>query len=442
LEFIKLPLIGLSEESAIVSEYYVNIGDFIEEGDNIFSVETGKTTYDVPAEIEGYVLDILEDEGTEVLIGAPLLVVGEKDEKYTRNDNSLNEKNNNEISKENSIRVENSQKQELISEEMSIPSGSFSEPKNEGYSKHGSSGLSPRARKLADKHDIDVSTIIPTGPNGVIIEKDVQTYLDERMKHRAKYASVSESTYQNGKLKNKEDDYAEDITYSDYPLTTIRRTIASNLQKATQEMAMASMVSSFDATQIMTLRKQFKQSEDPSISGIGIGDMIYYAIAKTIVNYPEFNSNFLAEQGVVRSFDHVHMGIAVDTPRGLMVPTIFNADLLSLKELSNKVRMLADDCREGNIDPKLLQGASLTVSNMGAAGADVFAPIVNPPQVIIVGIARLKYAVRLNKNEEFEFYPSIPIGATIDHRVVDGSPTGRFLMDVSKKLENFTELLV
>ena len=143
----------------------------------------------------------------------------------------------------------------------------------------------------------------------------------------------------------------------------------------------------------------------------------------------------------IRQFDHVHLGIAVDTENGLMVPTVFNADLLRLHELSAKVKELAAACRAGTISPSLLTGASITVSNMGPAGAETVTPIVNPPQVAIVGICRTDYRVRPDGKGGFDIYQAMPLALTIDHRVSDGTPAGSFMADICYHLEHFTELL-
>ena len=169
------------------------------------------------------------------------------------------------------------------------------------------------------------------------------------------------------------------------------------------------MTTSFDATGILALRKKFKASNDPVIQGIGLGDMVYYAVTRVVKDFPFFNAHIIKDTYIVREFDHVQLGVAVDTPKGLLVPVVRNADLLTLGELSQEIKRLSGQCRDGNIDPALLQGASITVSNMGNAAAETFIPIVNPPQVAIVGICRIDYRVRESKDGGIELYKAMPL---------------------------------
>ena len=143
----------------------------------------------------------------------------------------------------------------------------------------------------------------------------------------------------------------------------------------------------------------------------------------------------------IRKFNHVNLGVAVDTPRGLMVPTIVHADEMSLLEISKAVKELAAECREGNISPDKLSGASFTVSNLGSFGIESFTPVINPPQTGILGVCGTVDRVRKGADGSIELYPAMGLSLTYDHRAVDGTPASRFLQELCKNLENFTTLL-
>ena len=132
--------------------------------------------------------------------------------------------------------------------------------------------------------------------------------------------------------------------------------------------------------------------------------------------------------------------MAVDTDRGLMVPTIFNADKMTLKQLSDTAKKLAKECKEGKISPDYLKGASFTVSNIGSLGIESFTPVVNPPQTGILGVCAMKDAFRM-ENGEIRVYPSMNLSLSYDHRAMDGTPASKFLVDLKSNLENFTLLL-
>ena len=204
-------------------------------------------------------------------------------------------------------------------------------------------------------------------------------------------------------------------------------------------MAQLTHNTSFDATAILAYRKLLKNSEG-DVSGITLGDIVLYAVSRTLLNHPDLNAHML-DDNTIRLFKHVNLGVAVDTPRGLMVPTIFNADQKSLLEISKEVKVLAAACREGNISPDLLSGGTFTVSNLGNMGVESFTPVINPPQTGILGVCGTVDRVKKGKDGEIKIYPAMGLSLTYDHRAVDGTPAARFQKELGYNLENFTALL-
>ena len=196
---------------------------------------------------------------------------------------------------------------------------------------------------------------------------------------------------------------------------------------------------SFDATGILAYRKMLKAAGG-DYAGITIGDILLYAVSRTVVNYPDLNANMLDDNSI-RQFNHVNLGVAVDTPRGLMVPTIVNADQMSLLEISKAVKSLAAECRDGAISPDKLSGGSFTVSNLGNMGVESFTPVINPPQTGILGVCGTIDRVRKAADGSIEIYPAMGLSLTYDHRAVDGTPAARFQKELCSNLENFTTLL-
>ena len=196
---------------------------------------------------------------------------------------------------------------------------------------------------------------------------------------------------------------------------------------------------SFDASAIMAYRKALKAAGD-EYAGITLGDIILYAVSRTILSCPDLNAHMLDDNNI-RLFKHVHLGVAVDTPRGLMVPTIFNADQKSLLEISKEVKELAGACRTGAISPDKLTGASFTVSNLGGFGVESFTPVINPPQTGILGVCGTIDRVRKAADGSIQIYPAMGLSLTYDHRAVDGTPAAKFQKELGTNLENFTALL-
>jgi pyruvate dehydrogenase E2 component (dihydrolipoamide acetyltransferase) len=204
-------------------------------------------------------------------------------------------------------------------------------------------------------------------------------------------------------------------------------------------MAQLTHNTSFDATSILEYRKQLKAiSEKMDIPNITINDIIIFAVSRILPKHKYLNAHFLDNK--MRFFKHVHMGIAVDTPRGLLVPTLFNADTKSLKQIAAESKELIKSAQEGSINPDLLTGGTFTISNLGVLGIESFTPVINPPQTGILGVNCIVERVR-TQNGQIAVYPSMGLSLTYDHRALDGAPASRFLMDLKNALENFPVLL-
>ena len=231
----------------------------------------------------------------------------------------------------------------------------------------------------------------------------------------------------------------QEIEYEDVRLTRIRQVISKTMFQSLSTMAQLTHNFSFDATAILNCRKTFK-AEGGEMAGVTIGDMILFAVSRTLLSCPDLNANLLDDKSI-RRFPHVHLGVAVDTPRGLMVPTVFYADRKSLTEISGEVKELAAAVRSGMINPDYLKGGSFTVSNLGAAGVESFTPVINPPQTGILGVCKAVDRPRRNADGSVEFYPAMTLSMTYDHRAIDGAPLSRYVQSLCAALENFTDLL-
>ena len=175
-----------------------------------------------------------------------------------------------------------------------------------------------------------------------------------------------------------------------------------------------------------------------AMANITLNDIILYTVSRVVKNHRLCNAHYHDDKMVF--FNHVNLGMAVDTPRGLMVPTLFNADRLTITELSAQAKALSADCQKGTISPDTLKDGTLTVTNLGSLGIESFTPVINPPQTAILGVNGLTTAVR-NVNGQAVPYPSMSLSLTCDHRAIDGAPAARFLKDLRLALEHFTLLL-
>lgn len=406
-----MPKAGITVESCIIGTWEKKVGDSVKVGDVLFTYETDKASFECESTEEGTLLEIFYQEGDEVPCLVNVCAVGNPGE-----DCSALRPSDASGAEEAPAPVEEAK-------EAPVAVAAVETTKVEGEK----SAVSPRAKKLAERAGVDATLATPTGPNGRIIERDVRTLMDNPS--AAKTAEVSTVV----EVKAPEAEY-EDVKFSG-----IRRAISKSMHTSLSTMAQLTHNTSFDATQILAYRKQLKSAED-ECSGITLGDIILYAVSRTLKNHPDLNAHML-DDNTIRLFKNVNLGVAVDTPRGLMVPTIFNADQKSLLEISKEVKELAAQCREGNINPDKLSGGTFTVSNLGNMGVESFTPVINPPQTGILGVCGTIDRVKKGADGEIKVYPAMGLSLTYDHRAVDGTPAAKFQKELGKNLENFTTLL-
>ena len=406
-----MPKAGITVESCIIGTWEKKIGDEVKIGDILFTYETDKASFECESTAEGTLLEIFFEEGDEVPCLVNVCAVGNQGEDCS------------------ALRPDSSDEQAADVEEVKEPQQVKEAPVAVAStaSDGGKSSVSPRAKKLAERAGVDASLATPTGPNGRIIERDIRNVMDNAPVAAAEDAHTASA--------------AQNIVeeYKDVKFSGIRRAISKSMHTSLSTMAQLTHNTSFDASAILAYRKQLKKMEG-DYAGITLGDIVLYAVSRTLLNHPDLNANMLDDNSI-RLFNHVNLGVAVDTPRGLMVPTIFHADEMSLLEISKEVKKLAAECREGNISPDKLTGGSFTVSNLGNLGVESFTPVINPPQTGILGVCTTVDRVRKGADGVLEIYPAMALSLTYDHRAVDGSPAARFQKELCKNLENFTVLL-
>lgn len=430
-----MPRQGQSVESCIITEWKKKVGDKINVGDVLFSYETDKSAFDEAATVEGTLLKVFAGEGDDVPCLEAVCIIGAEGEDIS----ALIPKK--EASATVAEEAKEEKKEEAPAKTEAVATGSAVEG--------GRLKISPRARNLAAKTDADISKAVPTGPDGRIIERDIQKVLDAGL-------TVSSETAEK-LLRGEKVVFAEpkaeefhipaaapvrSTGYTDEKMSQIRKTISKSMHTSLTELAQLTLTTSFDASALVALRASLKAGgEAMGIGNITYNDMILFAVAKTLATgkYKALNANLIGGD-TMRYFEGVHLGIAVDTERGLMVPTVFDAQKLTLSELAKQAKTLAVDCQSGKANPDVLRGASFTISNIGPTGIESFTPVINPPQTAILGVCSLTKRIK-EKDGAPVFYPCIPLSLTIDHRAVDGAPAAKFLSELVRNLESFNLLL-
>lgn len=407
---ITMPQKGLTEESSVIAEFFVKEGDSVTVGAPLFAIETGKATFDVESEAAGTVLAIFCEEGDDVPIKAPVLVVGEPGEAFERPAAAA------------------AAPAEAAPQTAAVPAAVSEVP---AFSAPAASGetcfASPRAKAAADRAGVDWHDASATGPEGRVIESDVAALVAAGGKPAVKAVSAAAAP-------------ADECEYTIVKNSGIRKVIARNMHDSLSEMAQLSFTAYFDATELFRYRELIKaNAEKLGYPNISINDMILFAVSRVVKDFPEFNAHFSDKE--MKIFKHVHLGVATDTERGLMVPTLFNADTLSLTDISRGAKALSASCRDNTITPDMLSGGTITVTNLGNNNISSFTPVINPPQTCIVGVCSPEWRMRPGKDGQPEMYRAMGISLTIDHRALDGAPAATFLNTFCRRLENFTLLL-
>lgn len=412
-----MPKAGITVESCIIGKWLKNVGDEVKVGDILYTYETDKASFECESTEEGTILAIFFNDGDEVPCFTNVCAIGKPGESFD------------ELKPAGAAAAETPKAEEKAPEAPAAQAEA--KPAAETTAKPGDEiKVSPRAKALAEKAGVNASDATATGPDGRIIERDVRKLMEEGAPVKAEPAKATAAEPAKAEIPAAE---FEDVKFSG-----IRKAIARSMTQSLSTMAQLTNHHSFDATAIQAFRKECKAAGG-DVGGITLGDMVLYAVSRTLLAFPDLNAN-MVDDTTLRRFKHVNLGVAVDTPRGLMVPTIFNADTKSLLEISKEVKTLAEAARSGAISPDLLTGGSFTVSNLGSTGVEMFTPVINPPQTAILGVCGITQRVR-EEGGQIKLYPAMGLSLTYDHRAVDGSPASKFVKELCQNLEKFTLLL-
>jgi len=423
-----MPRQGQSVESCLIGKWYKAKGDKVSVGDILFTYETDKATFEEESKVDGIMLGVFFEEGDDVECLVNVCVIGAEGE-------SVEEFR---PASDGGGAAGQGDGSSVLSSDMQIKESVSESSKTEEPSPcpDGRVRISPRARRLAEKTLADLRYAVPTGANGRIIERDVQAVLSAG--HRSAGGSVASALVGQHSAGNTVMSVAQPAGPDSevVALSNVRKFIAKAMHASLSNSAQLTSHSSFDATDVFDFRKRLKGMEDyPEFSKITITDIIIYAASRVLLEHKYINAHFLGDK--MQLFNNAHIGVAVDTPRGLLVPTIFNANHMSLSELSAHAKTLFEKCKQGSIEPDLLKGASFTISNLGGLGVEMFTPILNPPQTGILGVCNT-----IERTKGGKPYPALGLSITYDHQAMDGADSARFLKDLTDYLENFTSNLL
>jgi pyruvate dehydrogenase E2 component (dihydrolipoamide acetyltransferase) len=445
---VLMPKQGQSVESCIITQWNKKKGDEVKTGDILFSYETDKASFEEEAKTDGILLEVFFEDGDEVPVLVNVAVIGQPGEPVDGFAPGVAQPAPEDKKEAPGHAEKKVEEAEEITASKPLPS--------QAAPADGKLKVSPRAKNMAQKMKVPMNMVSGTGPYGRVIARDIENAAAQGLKmtsaafEQAKAENLSPSgqgSALGGRVSAAElranPVYASGADYEMKKLSNIRKIIARGMFNSLQNAAQLTHHLSADARNILTLRAEIKrkQKEGQQVANLTLNDMVCFAVVKALKQHPAANSHFLGEQ--ICEFKKVHLGLAVDTDRGLMVPVVKNADDLSLEGLANQMKSMADRCKKGSIDPELLapDAASFTVSNLGGFGIEMFTPVLNLPQVGILGVNTIINRPADLGNGVFGFIPFLGLSLTYDHRAIDGAPASRFLATIKSEIENFSYTL-
>ena len=425
---VLMPKAGITVEECIITEWLKKVGDQVAVGDILFTYETDKATFECESTAAGTLLEIFYNDGDEVPVLVNVCAVGNP------GDSTVGLKAGEEAPA--------AAPAEAAPAASAAPVASVAAPVAAvATTANPDAKVSPRAKMVAETLGVDPTQAAPTGPYGRVIERDVRALAQTQALSPAAAPVVEAAPAKAEAPAVAPVAAAPEADYVDEKFSAIRKATAKAMVRSLSTMAQLTHQHSFDASTILNLRKQLKANgEAMGMPNITINDLVMFAVSRVILNHPQLNAT-MPEENMIRKYNNVHLGMAVDTPKGLMVPTIFNANKLSLAELSIEAKRLAKICQEGKATPDMLSGASFTVSNVGSLGVEVFTPVVNPPQVGILGVCGTTTRIK-EVNGEIKTYPGMNLCLSYDHRALDGTPASKFMKELCQALENFSLLMM
>jgi pyruvate dehydrogenase E2 component (dihydrolipoamide acetyltransferase) len=412
---VKLPKLGEGADSGVVVNVFVKEGDTVASGHAILELENEKAVASIPSTAAGVVAKIYVKAGDRVGVGQKLITLNEGGQTAA------------------------AAPKRAATKPTPEPEDSDDEPVAEVAEKEVSNvavAASPSVRKMARELGIDLRKVRGSEAGGRIVAGDLRNYIQRLISVAAK--AKSSGVAAPAKPVVEQIDFSHWGPVVKKPLTPLRNVIARRMVESWNSVPRVTQFDDADFTKLNELRKKFAAAYEKNGVKLTLTPFVLKAVVETLKKHPLFNSSLDEAANEIVIKEYFHIGIAVDTEQGLMVPVIRDVDKKSTLEISKELEQLAAKARDRKISADEMHGGTFTISNQGAIGGAHFTPIVNKPEAAILGLGRgaMKPVARDGK---VEIRMMTPLGLSYDHRVVDGGGAARFIVDLVKTFENFSE---
>jgi pyruvate dehydrogenase E2 component (dihydrolipoamide acetyltransferase) len=415
-ETVKLPRLGEDVVSGTVVKIVASPGDKVATGDTLIEIETGKALVPVPSSVSGKITELIVRQGQEIRVGEPLVVIETEEvpsagvalegglpmAHRSRMRSSTSGKPSSDRTPERAITV--------IDQRVRITS-----PVSAG----------PAARKLARELGVEINYVTGTRAGGRVDKEDIKAYVRDLMY----FMRAAQARQKRDRLPDLSLDFSRFGAVERKPLSPLRKTVAARMSAAWDEIPHVFQFHEVDIGATLEALEALKKRGEP----VTLTAMLVQALASILQEMPNFNASLDLENGMQVLKKDVHMGIAVDTEAGLIVPVLKDAEEKSVEDIARELTRLAQAARERTLKPEELQGASFTLSNLGGIGGGPFTPLINPPQVAVLGVAR-SIVKPVYKGKKWVPRTFLPLTLAYDHRLIDGADAARFMVRLEKLL--------
>jgi len=425
---VKLPKLGEGADSGVVVGIFVKEGDTIAKDQPILELENEKAVASVPSTAAGIVEKIHVKSGDRISVGQRLLTLAGGAAPAAAAPAPK------PAVKKASAKPAPASEPEEVEEEVTEESEEIPNPVAAPVA-------SPSLRRMARELGIDLTKVRGTEAGGRITTQDVRNYLAKLVKAAAKPAPAAATETAAAKAAPVQVDFSQWGPILKKPVTQLRKVIARRMSESSNTVARVTQFDDIDFTKLGELRKKYAPEYEKKGVKLTLTPFVLKAVAATLKAHPIFNSSLDEVANEIILKEYIHLGIAVDTEQGLMVPVLRDVDKKSMLDVAKELETLAAKTRDRKISADEMKGGTFTISNQGAIGGAHFTPVVNLPEVAILGLGRgaMKAVVR---DGQIVARLMTPIALSYDHRVIDGGSAARFTVDLVKAFENFDEAIV
>ncbi|MEO6182775.1 MAG: 2-oxo acid dehydrogenase subunit E2 [Verrucomicrobiota bacterium] len=422
---VKLPPLGEGADSGTVVNILVKEGDTITKGQTIIELETGKAVTPISSSAAGQVSKIIVKEGQKISVGAPILSVagGTAESPSAAVPKKLAPAK--AQAKTSAAPVEEEEVEETTKEDFEY-TGGLPPP------------ASPSLRRLAHDLGIDLRKVRGSEGGGRIVLADLKSYV-QSLQRAAKAKAPAVAPGQPNVKTSQQIDFSRFGSIYKRPMTDLRKIIAQRMTENSVTIPHVTQFDDIDLTNIMALRKKYADAYEKKGAKLTVTSFAIKALVNTLKEHPLFNTSLDEASQEIIFKEYFHIGIAVDSDQGLMVPVLRDADKKDLMQISKELSELAVKTRDRKISMEELQGGTFTISNQGAFGGAHFTPIVNKPEVAIIGMGKGAMKPIVTKENKIEARLILPVTLSYDHRVIDGGSAARFTVDLVEAFQNFDE---